>query len=644
MTKLISLCMIVKDEEAVLRRCLQSVHQYVDEIVIVDTGSVDKTKEIAREFTDNIYDFNWINDFSAARNESLKYATGKWILVLDADEYMDDKDIRELRSLLENMEPDARSFYSLSIISFLGKRGSQTSNEGNVARVFPNYMGFKYIRPIHEQVTSDKTSQSSLLPIRIFHSGYEEETIAIKNKHDRNLSIFQQLKKQSGWTAYDHLMLGSQYILMLKYDVALDHFLKALRDNNQLANNNKHKLIFSIMQVYFNTAKYVDAWIFAEKHLKPYDDYPDTITLRGLILNNLGFTERAKVKFQQAVDNAENRSRNHQDLCIVSPDMATTIPMKQLVFLYEKDKNFSQMVHYLTKILITDPRDIDSLTKLIQILSLQKESKEVLVPFLNKLLRADEDPMIPLLVCKVSITLGYKLLAQAYIEKLDSPDSLPLSDRLRYTLLTNDKSSFESQWSKLGEDDKSLPNHLKYRILGALAWGERDWVNPDVLSSDHESYNFLVWTGTLLKEDFASEIVNKQNAFTFGALSELYTLQQHVIFDRIIDNVNSDELINSLANFFYTRHQESNALQYYSHLNEQGLLNTVSCVNLAFYSINQKSIEDALLFLERAISLQPNNKQLYILYYAFCQDHDKKKKIIQQLYKIDEKYKELKLL
>ena len=76
--------MITKNEEFFLEQCLNSVKDLVDEIIIVDTGSNDKTKDIARKFTDNIFDFEWCDDFSAARNESLKHATGDWILVLDA--------------------------------------------------------------------------------------------------------------------------------------------------------------------------------------------------------------------------------------------------------------------------------------------------------------------------------------------------------------------------------------------------------------------------------------------------------------------------------------------------------------------------------------------------------------------------------
>ena len=82
----ISLCMIIKNEEAVLARCLNSILELMDEIIIVDTGSTDRTKEIAAKYTDKIYDFAWNSDFSAARNFSFSKATMDYIYVADADE------------------------------------------------------------------------------------------------------------------------------------------------------------------------------------------------------------------------------------------------------------------------------------------------------------------------------------------------------------------------------------------------------------------------------------------------------------------------------------------------------------------------------------------------------------------------------
>ena len=100
----ISLCMIVKNEELVLGRCLNSIKNLVDEIIIVDTGSTDKTKEIAALYTDKIYDFRWINDFSAARNYSFSKATKDYIMWLDADDVLLEEDQMKLEDLKENLD------------------------------------------------------------------------------------------------------------------------------------------------------------------------------------------------------------------------------------------------------------------------------------------------------------------------------------------------------------------------------------------------------------------------------------------------------------------------------------------------------------------------------------------------------------
>ena len=105
----ISLCMIVKNEEEVLARCLDTVKDIVDEINIVDTGSTDKTVEIAKRYTDRVFFFEWIGDFAAARNESFKHATKDYILYLDADDVLLEEDQKKLKELKETLDPSVDS-------------------------------------------------------------------------------------------------------------------------------------------------------------------------------------------------------------------------------------------------------------------------------------------------------------------------------------------------------------------------------------------------------------------------------------------------------------------------------------------------------------------------------------------------------
>ncbi len=110
----ISLCMIVKNEEDVLARCLECVHDIVDEIIIVDTGSEDSTKEIAKRYTKHIYDFPWIDDFSAARNFSFSKATMEYCMWLDADDILLEPDRIDLLKLKQSLTPAPDSVGTLS--------------------------------------------------------------------------------------------------------------------------------------------------------------------------------------------------------------------------------------------------------------------------------------------------------------------------------------------------------------------------------------------------------------------------------------------------------------------------------------------------------------------------------------------------
>lgn len=147
----ISLCMIVKNEEKVLARCLDSICGLMDEIIIVDTGSTDRTKEIAAKYTDKIYDFTWVNDFAAARNFAFSKATKEYIYSADADEVFDAENFERFRFLKEAMLPD------VEIVQM--KYGNQLSHntvynfdEEYRPKLFKRLRGFVWQEPIHETV------------------------------------------------------------------------------------------------------------------------------------------------------------------------------------------------------------------------------------------------------------------------------------------------------------------------------------------------------------------------------------------------------------------------------------------------------------------------------------------------------------
>ncbi len=144
----ISLCIIVKDEEKNLENFLMKIEDFVDEIIIVDTGSRDNTKEIAKKFNAEIYDFRWNDDFSAARNFSISKASGDWILVLDPDEIISKDDLIRLKEIISLNKEDIlgyrliqQTYYNDRVVSIRG-----------ICRLFKNRYGIRFVYPIHETV------------------------------------------------------------------------------------------------------------------------------------------------------------------------------------------------------------------------------------------------------------------------------------------------------------------------------------------------------------------------------------------------------------------------------------------------------------------------------------------------------------
>ena len=160
----ISLCMIVKNEEKVLARCLDSIADLMDEIIIVDTGSSDNTKEIAKKYTDKIYDFAWIDDFSAARNYSFSKATKEYIYVADADEVIDADNHRKLAELKEVLIPEIE-IVQMRYCNQLTNGTAYNFDEEYRPKLYKRQREFTWIEPVHEMVRLDPVVYDSEIDI-----------------------------------------------------------------------------------------------------------------------------------------------------------------------------------------------------------------------------------------------------------------------------------------------------------------------------------------------------------------------------------------------------------------------------------------------------------------------------------------------
>lgn len=224
----ISLCMIVKNEEDTLARCLISVKDIVDEIIIVDTGSTDRTKEIAGLFTDKIYDFEWINDFSAARNYSFSKATKEYILWLDADDILLEEDRMKLKELKRALDT--------SVDVVMMNYNYAFDDKGNVLlshfreRMLKRSRNFRWNDPIHEFISFGGNIRNT------------DITITHKKTHAnnrRNLIILENmLKEGKEFTPRNMFYYAREKFNVSEYDDAIEYFNKHLDSEKGLPADN----------------------------------------------------------------------------------------------------------------------------------------------------------------------------------------------------------------------------------------------------------------------------------------------------------------------------------------------------------------------------------------------------------------------
>ncbi|MCI6552271.1 MAG: glycosyltransferase family 2 protein [Lachnospiraceae bacterium] len=200
----ISLCMIVKNEEKTLDRCLSCVAELMDEIIVVDTGSTDRTKEVAARYTDRIYDFDWVDDFSAARNYAFSKATGDYIYSADADEFLDEENRVRFRLLKENMYPEIEvvQMYYCNQLKFATVYNYDKEYR---PKLFKRVRSFTWIDPIHETVRTDPLVFDS--DIEIIH---EQEGSHAK----RDILAFQRIcRREGGLSARLHSLYARELFI-----------------------------------------------------------------------------------------------------------------------------------------------------------------------------------------------------------------------------------------------------------------------------------------------------------------------------------------------------------------------------------------------------------------------------------------------
>lgn len=210
----ISAIMIVKNEEEHLPKCLKSIREHVDEIIVVDTGSTDNTMDIAESYGAKIFEHPWEDHFSKHRNQSKSYATGEWLLQIDADEELYLDSVPSLKDAVQSCnDVDA------ILITLDCRWGGGRKSLHNSLRLFKNLANIHYEGRVHNEVVGVRTGK--YMPIRLLHYGYDADEDTKKRKFKRTVDLLLQDVKEDPQNPRGHHYLGISYLNMNIHDKAI---------------------------------------------------------------------------------------------------------------------------------------------------------------------------------------------------------------------------------------------------------------------------------------------------------------------------------------------------------------------------------------------------------------------------------------
>ncbi|BAU62863.1 glycosyl transferase family 2 [Stanieria sp. NIES-3757] len=301
MTQL-SLCAIARNEENALPRCLASVKDVVDEMIVLDTGSTDRTVAIAEEWGAKVYHMKWCDDFAVARNEALKYVCGEWVLVLDADEVLVPEIVPQLKQLMADPK-------NLVINLMRQEVGASQSPYSLVSRLFRRHNLIEFTRPYHALIDDsviEILKQESdwnivtLNPVAILHYGYQAEAINSLDKYTRARLMMEKFIETHPDDPYVCSKLGALYIQIGQIKQGIK-FLKQGLKSNQAEAPVLYELYYSLGNAYFKQGNFEKAQAQYQKaitqNILPKLKIGGYINLAGL-LQNLGKLAAAKQLYE----------------------------------------------------------------------------------------------------------------------------------------------------------------------------------------------------------------------------------------------------------------------------------------------------------------------------------------------------------
>lgn len=387
----ISQCIIAKNEENNIEYCLSHLKSVVDEQIVVDTGSTDRTVEIAEKLGAKVFHFEWVDDFSAARNFALDKAKGDWVIFLDCDEYFADSSIPLIKKNIKEIDRKKNINAIQSQLINIDKEKNVISVAKNTSpRIFKNKKNLRYRNRIHEHLVdfSIEKSGSAVVfanateDLKILHTGYDKGVFVEKNKSARNFFMLKrELDQNPEDTLLNFYMSKSLYTIRV-FSESLKYSQQALKYANETKDSKLYPVIYSQILYTMNAmqVQYDEIREMFEEAVFKYPKYPDYYRVMGLVEMRCGRVQEATEMLEKCILYCQNFKNEIESVALGQIENVYSDLLKAFIIADNRPK----IVETSVALLNAEKYNYENLFVLIKTL-LTSEDEERIIGFLTRI-------------------------------------------------------------------------------------------------------------------------------------------------------------------------------------------------------------------------------------------------------------------
>ncbi|MFS0821624.1 glycosyltransferase [Bacillus sp. 1P02SD] len=633
----ITACLITKNEENNIKSCLDSVKRIVDEIIVVDTGSCDQTIEIAKAYGAKLHQYEWKQDFAAARNFALSKAAGNWIIFLDADEYFD----QSCRDNILNMIKLADTQKFDAIASFMNNveknSNNKTINSFVSVRIFRKDPNIMYRGSIHEAIYHTERELKVLDAVevlKIIHTGYSVSEVKNKNKGQRNLELLlaelEHRPKDSDLCFY----VSEAFALNGNYEESLNYAYKTIQYNNA-KNRGVYQKNYSNMidmMIALRYSKEIIKKTCLEAILK-YPNYPDFYVFLGDIYRNDNQYYDAIETYNLAIENMQNivisQARAHLNIDKILEKLGT---------LYYTIEEFNLCVKSYAEALKFNPYNLNALINMISILS-KHEQNEAVVKFLSRIYDFASDKDI-LYLFKGALYSKNTVIAKSTYDLAKERFSKDIFTKLKsdfayFMLLQHNYASAFEMYKELFNQT----NDIKYRnklLLIHLIATYRNY-NPG-----EQRFDLPFEDATIINYFYTNEhvsLLSDDVSTVTSIIKDFCQLSEQSLLVDLFEKPLDIYVLFEIAECLHLCEDYNMALHFYKLFLQQGIEHISSSessktnVRIAECLKNVGNIQLALIYIEDAYFQNERSYYIFQLWIILCEKADNREMLAKVLKK-----------